>query len=146
MKNVILFFALAIFISSCSLLVDDKDNKEKALNKFTNEAEIDIDDYKAIIFTPLEGCGSCIQKSIDFYQNNSQNTDFFFIFCTYKPYAYDFLKNNENYNIFIDKKNIAIKNYILSTAPVVYKKDIENNFKYLGVADSKFNFSVLYND
>lgn len=115
---------------------------EKSLRTFATEIDADISDYGAILFIPLEGCGSCIQRGSEFYQKNGDNINILFVFCTYKPYAYDFLKNNNRSNVIIDNKNVAIRNKILSTAPVAYVRE-SSHFKYIGVATGDFDFSVL---
>ncbi len=135
---IILSFLLLIGIS-CNKQPD----LEKALQTFAIEAEADISDYEVILFIPLEGCGSCIEHSTEFYQNNCDNTNILFVFCTYKPYAYDFLKNNNRGNVVIDKNDVAIQNKILSTAPIVYKRN-NNKYKHLGVITADFDFNQLF--
>lgn len=136
---------LAVILSFLMLIgtsCNKQPDSEKALHTFATEVEADISDYGAILFIPLEGCGSCIQRSTEFYQNNGDNTNILFVFCTYKPYAYEFLKNNNRSNVIIDKKNVAIRNKILSTAPVAYIKE-SSYFKYLGVTTGDFDFTSL---
>ena len=136
---------LAIILSFLLLIgtsCNKQPNLEKALQNFATESEADISDYGAILFIPLEGCGSCIQRSTEFYHNNGDNTNILFIFCTYKPYAYDFLKSNNRSNVIIDKNNVAIRNKILSTAPTAYKCN-NNIYRYLGVVTIDFDFNQL---
>lgn len=137
--------ALVTILSSFLLMITSCNRQpdlERVLQSFASEAEADISDYGAILFIPLEGCGSCIQRGTEFYQNNGDNTNILFVFCTYKPYAYDFLKNNNRSNVIIDNKNVAIRDKILSTAPVAYIKE-SSHFKYLGVTTGDFDYTTL---
>lgn len=140
--NTVLLCIVLFLLSSCTFS-PIKPTKEEALAVFIREADIDISDYESILFIPMEGCDPCIRSGIDFYEKNADNTNILFIFSTYKPYAYSLLKNNDNFNVIVDKKSLAIKNQLLETAPVAYKKYGEE-FKYLGVANSEFNFSTLF--
>lgn len=118
-------------------------NMEKALNKFVEELQADVSDFDAILFIPLEGCGSCIEHGVGFFKEYKDIPSILFVFCTYKPYSYDYLKNVDSPNVIVDKSNMAIKHHILSTVPVVYKKE-NGVFKCLGTAVGKFDFSVLF--
>ena len=140
--------ALVTILSSFLLMITSCNRQpdlERVLQSFASEAEADISDYGAILFIPLEDCGSCIQRGTEFYQNNGDNTNILFVFCTYKPkpYAYDFLKNNNRGNVVIDKNDVAIQNKILSTAPIVYKRN-NNKYKHLGVITADFDFNQLF--
>lgn len=117
-------------------------DREKALNKFVEEFQADVSDFDAILFIPLEGCGSCIEHGVGFYMENKDNPSILFVFCTYKPYSYDYLQDINSSNVIIDKANMAIRHRILSTGPVVYVKE-NGEFKCLGNALSDFDFSVL---
>jgi len=109
-------------VLSCSR--DVKKIKTDNISAYTSELKLDIDDFDALLFIPLEGCGICIEGAIDFYKSNKQNTSILYIFCTCKPHNYPFLNDTESVNVFIDKKNAAINYEILTTAPVAYfKKD-----------------------
>ena len=135
-----LLIILAGIICACS---GKQSNAEvESLNQFVAELEIDISDYKSILFIPLEGCGSCIENGVDFYKNHCENDEVLFVFCTYQPHAYDYLRNNERANVVIDKRNIAIKHRVLSTAPVAYKRE-NSEFHFLGTATRRFDLSVL---
>lgn len=138
MKNLV-FICLLFIITSC----DKQYKMQSALEEFAVQSGVNLNGYNTILFIPLEGCSSCIQRSIEFYQDNYDNHNILFVFCTYKPYAYDFLRTNKLCNVVIDKKNIAIRNKILTTAPTIYIKET-NKFKYLGIITNNFNFNKLH--
>ena len=138
-----MLFASVLIMVFVGCACNRQNSMEEALDNYVAETEADISDFRAILFLPLEGCGSCIQHGIEFYKENADNTEILFVFCTYKPYGYDFLKDNNRGNVIIDKKNIAIKNQILTTAPVLYKHNGER-FVCLGTATGDFDFNVIY--
>jgi len=134
---------LATIICSCNKKNGEADEMVEALEMFTKETDIDISDYNSILFIPLEGCGSCIEKGVGFFREYCDDDRILYVMCTHKPFAYEYLKNNDKPNVIVDKRGIAIKNKILSTAPVVYKKD-NDKFKCLGTATSSFDYNLLF--
>lgn len=140
--RVVISLLLVLMIMGC-IEKRQELNREQALNVFVKELDIDISDYKSILFIPLEGCGSCIEHRVEFYKEYSDDIDILYVFCTYKPYNYDYLKNIDRSNVIVDSKNIAIKHQILSTAPVVYKK-VDDRYKCIGTAMGDFDFTVMF--
>lgn len=118
MKRFIVLFLLNIFIIGCKK--ETNSLNEDAIDKFVMDMDVDISDYNSILFIPLEGCGSCIEKGVEFYKNYCDDSGILYVICTHKPFAYDYLKNIDRPNVIVDQEGLAIKNKILTTAPVVY--------------------------
>lgn len=142
MKKIIIIGFLFLSLAGC---VKKDDASEDVISLYSHEVALDVSDYKAILFIPLEGCGSCIQNSVEFFKENSDNTDILYVFCTHKPFAYQFLKEYNGYNVHVDRQCVAIKHHILSTAPSLFVRE-GDSFVSRGIPDKALMISELYKD
>ncbi len=139
-----ILIALLWLFCGCAKSRAHLNSELQSLNEFVVEMDIDISDYRSILFIPLEGCGSCIKNAVDFYEKSYYDNNILYIFCTYKPHTYKFLKENEKSNVIIDRNDIAIKHRILSTAPVAYKRNNNLELECLGIASDGFDLNILF--
>jgi len=73
-----------------------------------------------IIVIPLEGCGSCVENSINYIKNNPFNDNVFFIISSlYKDRLSEFGDNKLN-NCYLDTLKISNKNNMVLRTPKAY--------------------------
>jgi hypothetical protein len=140
MKNVILLTIILTFAISCV-----KVEESKKLYSYLESFGVDLKNYKVVCFVPVDGCGSCIDPSIN-YSKNASN-DFLLVLSSYHTKSIDFIIETKKLNkskIVCDSKNLAEINQLVSfPSPFFYFVKKGRIFKTFDLSKTPDKVSVL---
>lgn len=130
--KLLICFAI-IFMFSCS------NPKEKYINNVCIElnklsSQI-INNYSYIIIIPGSGCSGCITEAENFYMNNKENKNIFFIYTDILSIKSIKLKAGkdvtEKANVYFDINNIFLSNdYNENIYPLIFNIKNKKNINY----------------
>jgi hypothetical protein len=115
-KITILILFLTFALSCCNV------KETKKLDLYLKPYGINIIDYKVICIVPADGCGSCIDPSINY--SRSANKNFLLVMSSIYKKSMDSiieLKQINVSNIVLDSENLAAENGLVSfVSPCFY--------------------------
>lgn len=144
------YFLLLILFFSCDAANDNYYSMISGVIK-ENQATMDLTKYEAVIFIPVEGCGSCILQSVSFLKSNSSNGKYCFIINANSSKESNIVIGEENMNlenVMLDSEYSSIRKGLVGLKPVVYflDKDKVIDRKELSDENSAEIFSTLINN
>jgi thioredoxin-related protein len=140
MKKIGIICLIIFILASCT-----KSYSDKLLGVFYTIQDKSTFDYKYLIIIPNSGCTGCISFAENFFMENKDNQEMFFVFT--KIFSKKDLKirigrdNLTRSNVYIDDENrLYLSQYEENIYPVVFIfQDKKVGFKYLD--DMKFPFA-----
>lgn len=100
------------------------------LSSCQNEADFlfdkwDLDHRKVVLIVPLDGCGSCIEATIDFFESNQEREELHLILthATYSKAFASYARLSELENVSFDSTGYAYQNGFLSVSPKAIKNE-----------------------
>ena len=132
MKRIIFIFWRVISLFSCSLNKDYTRQVEAKLKDLDNNP---IGSYSFIIIIPEEGCSGCISEAEDFYMNNKERQDLFFIFTNISSIKSIKLRVGKDIkdkkNVFLDLDNDFLsEQFNENIYPIVFDIRNKDNITY----------------
>ena len=116
MKSAFLFILISIFSCSCG-----KVNVTKTLDSYLQSFGVDLKYYKVVCFVPADGCGNCIDPSLDYSKKTSK--DFLLVLASTFKKSIDFIKESkqiEELKIVSDSQNLAASLQLVSVISPCY--------------------------
>jgi hypothetical protein len=142
-----------IFLSMILMLSCVKDKETTKLDTYLKSFKLNINDYKVICFVPVDGCGSCINPSLNFARDTRK--DYLLILTSMFKKSIDItiervqLTNN---NYLSDYNNLAQETglvspfapsyYFLRYGEVVKKFDLSQTNNKAGIIDEVEQFFI----
>lgn len=122
-------FSLSVFFYSCN--IDINDGKINKLNIILKDSAILNDNHnQVIIVTRIDGCGICVENTVEFMKKNLQNPYLRLIVSGKSNKRFKMFSSKTNlkgYNVIVDNEGLAIGNGLVGPQPIVFflsKKNI----------------------
>lgn len=141
MNKLIILIWLAILALSCN--TNESDLNQNSLNDFLST----LSQKDSIFIIPGSGCGSCVNKAMEFAKNNSTNDNYFFVFTRIndiKLLKASLQNSIQNDNYYFDRSNKIGKMGYYQIYPILIERTNNSieNVKYLNEDFfSNFNFN-----
>ncbi len=148
MKNINLILFLGIFIISCT---SDKETIE--MDNFLKSFNLNINDYKVICFVPVDGCGTCIDPSLNYARDARK--DYLLVMSSMYRKSIDITAERiqiYDHNYVADYANLSMKKglvtpfspcyYFLRYGKVIRKLDLNQTNNKSGIIGEVEQFFI----
>lgn len=134
-----------MLVYNCSNISESERKIHILLKKYNTDVSFK---GKPIIIIPLYGCGSCVEKALDFMKSEYDKGKYVFVLCALskKEYSIKFGEEISSPYIICDTLNYARVNELVLSTPVIYFK---NRTFYSGIlkTDDDYKYVVdLFED
>jgi hypothetical protein len=133
-----------ITFSSCKISSEEDINFKKFLRKYP---QIEISNYKNVLFIPIDGCGKCTDAAIDFLISEHKEYMIYVLSSADEKLIKSTIPEEvlRNENVILDTSKISYIYELVGTSPVLFhlKNGRIIEIINLGDSNSKFIFDQL---
>jgi hypothetical protein len=117
-KKYILILPVLITVFACN----SKDDRSKNLSDYLNFHNLNIKNYNVICFVPVDGCGSCIDPTLNYTKDADKSFLLILTSIGKKSISYTIERAQlKDVPLILDSTNLAVKNELTTDfAPCYY--------------------------
>ncbi|WP_100630332.1 hypothetical protein [Algoriphagus formosus] len=114
-----------IFLISL-LIACTNTKREESVLKFAQFYDLNLEEYKQLVFVPNDGCGSCIREGKAYITDHINNPKILHVYVSRFHSDLSEFKNQPNF--LLDRQMKALDFGIVSTGAVIYQVEQDPNW------------------